>query len=172
MADSNQIGKSIYSGTVAVGKINAVISVLFGLIIGTALIIYGYHESKDPHTQKVTGTITNDPTCTSNQNQNMTLYTCNVDITYTVDGKDYSISTQTTGDLYKKGSTISLFYNPSNPQDSVVGTMTPVQVEHVFIGIGITVFLFTIILGVLAWKSEGFTAILGASTLFNTFFRR
>ena len=116
----NDIGKEVYSGAAEFGRIRAAISFVLGVIIGIVFIIGGVAliKKKVKLTGKVQGTVTNNPTCTLHKDdQDMSLFKCtDVDIKYTVEGKDYNITVQTDSSTkYSLNTTMNVYFNPSNP---------------------------------------------------------
>lgn len=116
----NDIGKEVYSGAAEFGRIRAAISFVLGVIVGTIFIIVGVVliKKKVKLTGKAQGTVTNYPSCTLHQDdQDQPLFKCvDVNIKYTVEGKDYNITVQTDSNMkYSKNSTMNIYFNPSNP---------------------------------------------------------
>jgi hypothetical protein len=110
---SNVVGQ-IYSGAADLGRVYAIIGVVIGTLIGIAMIVGGSYVlyKKDPFTASVTGKVVSRSCFASN---------CSIGVTYNVNGIAYNAGfTVAIQDPYVVGSSITVWYDPSNPNSSEV----------------------------------------------------
>lgn len=116
MAKGGNIGNTLVDGAATYGRFMAIIGLIVASLIALVLIciaVYIFtHPSK--YTKSVQGTIT-EATCETRNNN----VKCDVVVKYNVGEKNMSGSTTTNNKFYKVGNTISLVYDPTNPQDVV-----------------------------------------------------
>ena len=116
-------GDKIYSGTATVGRVTAVIGVVFGTITGLIMVIVGIfmivHHTK--LTAQTTGTIDGGQDfCTASSKNNAVVYNCSFNVNYKIKGKayvKYLILTDSSIQYRDKG-TINIYYDPNNPNDA------------------------------------------------------
>lgn len=154
------------SGFATIGKINAVIGAIIGSIIMIILLVIGYFKYKDKHTSTALMTITDiisDFSITTNGN---TMFTYVVNLAFTLPNGDdiyvSSVNYVTPQNKLSVKEKINMRYDPKNPT-SVVQESSPKTTGLILIGIGLTVGALTIGTAVLAFKSQGFAAVTGAT---------
>lgn len=171
------IGSGIYSGVAMYGRFQAIIGVIFGVIISLILISVGVSKLRDPHTSVAQMTVTSVDGCSQNTNitKKGTIITnlCTVSVAFnSSNGKRYTVQNVEVSwpTPLKVGMLINLRYDPANPT-SVVQEMSPHALGWGLIGGG--VFLSAIVIGIaiLSFKSKGFAAVEGTASLANSFFR-
>lgn len=164
-SDSNPVtgggvGEEAYSGVATFGRVYATIGAVIGVIIALILIFAGYQKLHDPHTAAVPALVS-EANCSSLVRNGTVTHTCVVTASYVVAGKTYTASNITvSGSAPMAGSTITLRYNPANPQD-VVSELPPREVGRMMIGLGFFVGAVSVGFAYLTYKSKGFAAAYG-----------
>ena len=104
------VAKDVYSGTATIGRVTAIIGIIFGTIFGIIgiMIAFFLRSVLKKYSESTTGTIS----C-SNGN-----FMCNVQ--YTVNGKQYT-SPASSG---VNGQTVNVNYDPNNPNDVSIGVQS------------------------------------------------
>lgn len=168
MSQINPTVSAIGSGVATYGKIQAVIGTILAVLIVGVLVYFGFDRLKDKHTSSADGTIAsvNSPGCTpDNSNQNIVTYSCPVSISYTVDGKSYTIS-QTL--IQTKQAVVNdkvvIRYDPSNPAEGLV-EFPPKTMGYVFLGSAALILLFTIVNTTLVFKSDAYATVTGGAAI-------
>lgn len=119
------LGSEIYSGAADFGRVWTLLGAIVGTIIGIATIILGIYIITKKSWLSSVGTITainGDPkgTCTqsgqNNQNgQTQQVYSCNIDIIYTFEGKNYTQTVYYSGNFqHYVGEHVNIYINPNN----------------------------------------------------------
>ena len=146
------LGQEIYSGAAGFGKIEAVIGVIIGTIIGLAMLIIGIVMmfAKNIYTAKTIGTIVVANCSQYTANNTSDNYNCSLLIKYTANGTTYSKQFTTDGiNRYVENMTVDISYNPENPEDSQLGTVLNYKLTGgiliffgIFIAIGTWIWLW------------------------------
>lgn len=155
---------AIGGGLASFGKIRAVIGAFLAVIIIIVLISFGYDRLKDKHTAVADGhvtAITTPPGCTATPGKNITTYSCPVTITYSADGKNYTLS-QTLNDnsAATVGQRVSVQYDPTNPSDAIV-EMDPKTAAYLLFGAAGIIFIMVLINTILVFKSQAYATVSG-----------
>lgn len=117
----NSAVDTIYSGAADIGQVYSTISLISGIVVGILLcsIAIFFFKQKNPRTQKTMATI-NNVNCSSYEtivnNQKQIAQTCNLEISYTVNGTLYNTNL-TSNTKYSVGNSITIEYDPYNPND-------------------------------------------------------
>ena len=162
MGTTEKIGKTLYSGSAAVGTIYTTISLITGIIVAVIMIIVGVSIVKK-RLKSVSGKATSDSTCSTVISDT----TCTTPVTYTVDDKTYtSVPIDTGTAVYNSGADVTVYYSPSTPDNPGINPVPTTM------GWMLIVFAILIILGVslnyyFSRKSKTFAAFLGVNALFN-----
>jgi hypothetical protein len=108
------ITETIYEDAAAIGRFRAWIGLIAACVIGFILFIAGIAKLFSGKTkQSVSGTIKT-VSCTLTN----TMYECNAMITYMVNGNGYNTNVVLTSKTpYTPGQTLSIYVNPSDPND-------------------------------------------------------
>lgn len=160
--DAESTGSKVYSGAAAFGRVYATIGAIIGVIIALILIFLGISKLHDPHTQSVTATVTLASNCAAAAGAGAPV-TCTVSATYTVGARAYAVTglRVTRATPPTQGSSITLWYDPANPQDAVYENF-PRSLGWGLIGFGVLLGGITTGIAVLTYKSKGFAAGYGA----------
>lgn len=107
---------ALTSGLATFGAVDTYMRSVCAVIVGIIMVVIGAMIRKNPdkHTQQTTG-VTHDVNCYMHNNKTR----CQAQIDYTVDNKKYTF-TGSYSEAISNGQTVSLFYDPKNPQDAVV----------------------------------------------------
>ena len=121
------LGSELYSGAATFGKIRVIIGVIFGTIIGLALLVVGIVLIVKKYKLNVStmGTIMNDPNCSRHKEKDSgTMYDCNgMNIAYVVDGKSYTLNGSTNSTYnYVKGNSIRVYYQSDKPSNAALSS--------------------------------------------------
>ena len=159
----------IYSGAATFGHFWAYIQAFFSTLVMIGLIIFGiYILWTNAHLTTVIGTITRaNYNCTTTQNQNNKITTCYVDVTYTINGKQYQQS-YSTATQYTVGATVTVYYNPTDPKDSSISQI-PNWMAWLAIGGGIFIGISSWIWVWLTGRYKFLGAAAGVSDVWNIF---
>ena len=170
------IGSGIYSGVAMYGRFQAVIGVIFGVIISIILVSVGISKLHDPHTAAAQMTITDVSGCSQNtvNTKKGTIINnlCNISVAFNAsNGKRYTVSGVEVvwPTPLKIGMLVNLRYDPANPT-SVVQEISPRALGWGLIGGGVILSAITIGIAILSFKSKGFAAVEGTASLANSFF--
>lgn len=164
----SDLGSELYSGAAAYGRINAIIGVIFGTIIGILMILggIGLIKRKTNRTKTIKATITNDPGCSGHSENNNTIWDCNLSLSYNIDGKDYTTSISSSSSTkYDKGNTVTLYYNPDNVSDVDLVSDNTHVIGWVILVIGIFLLISTWVWLYIVYKSKFAAAAGGATAL-------
>lgn len=167
---TKQLRQEIVTGLSWYGRFQALLLFLIGSMFGIGFIILGYKESKNVHTEKIDAIVTDlDSPCIVINNK----FNCKLTVKYNVNNQDYlkTLSVET-NNSYIKGDKLTIYYNPSNPEDSLYLDMSPKSSEIILIIIGSILLLISIVVPILTWKSRGFATISGGASLLGTIFRK
>lgn len=129
---------------------------------------YNLYKAKEKYTQTTSATITSSDCepytsteTTKNKTTTQTKYRCpNVEYEFSLHNKDkstkYTGSTYTDTTInYKEGNNISIQYDPNNPNDNRLTTMSSKTIGKVMMGIGIVIFLTSLITFLIVWNVRG-----------------
>jgi hypothetical protein len=166
----NGVGEKIYEGAVTYGRIKTTIMLIIGIIVGFALLVFGFklRNTKDVHSGNVQATISNadcKQSTTVQKNTVINSINCILKIKYTVDGKDYDNTINTSGQTYSQNQTLAIRYDPSNPYNI---TMNPTNktLGSILIGISLFMILGSFITWLIAQKSTfGAALVAGSDTV-------
>jgi hypothetical protein len=155
------IGEEVYTGASEFGKINAVIGLIFAIIICTGLIIGGIYliRERDKITSEVTGTVLNANCLPVANNQ----YSCSFDVKYNVNNKEYTRRFKRTGDPIQNSDNIEVSFDPENPDNSYIDYMSKKLTGEILLGIGIFVLVASIISTFLTFRYKFFAAAQGVA---------
>jgi hypothetical protein len=157
MSKNKSLGSEIYDGAGTFGHIEAWIGAIISTLIGIVLIVIGVialnHKTK--LTANTQGKI-KDATCGDPYNDgNQQKYKCTVNVTYTVDNKEYNIIKNTDDDSkYFTGQMVTVYYNPSSPDKGELTSDNSKTLGIVFIIVGIVIPLFAWLWLWITYKSK------------------
>lgn len=122
-----------------------IIGMIVGIVVAVVFIAVGsYIVSRKDYAGKVNGIIQN-ASCQTNtrivNNKISVSNHCNLNVKYTVDGKDYNKNFSTSDRLYSQNESIPLRYDPSNPNNADLDTVSSKVLGSVFIVLGILVLI-------------------------------
>lgn len=109
------------------GRVTALLSLILSCLIGSLCIAFGVYvlSRKDLYTQTCVGQVKSAICVPNTDGANRTnSSTCHLSVTYKVSGIPYATDVTTIGATYVTGSTVHLAYNPQNPSQVVVQTMS------------------------------------------------
>lgn len=164
------VGSDIYSGSASLGRVTTIIRAVVGTVVSIMLIIVGVVliRAKGKLTDSTnSGIVTNSPSCTPQVNDNMTEYQCNgVNLSYNVSGKAYTITfNATTSTNYStKPTGITVYYDPSNPENGSINSDTNHVAGWVALVMGVIILIGVWIAVILASKYKFFAASEGVAT--------
>jgi hypothetical protein len=116
------LGENVYDGAASFGRFMSWVSLIVGHFIGILLIIIGIYllMAKTDYTQ-TTSALIKEATCTeppvSSENKQ---YNCTLKLEYIVDGKQYEKMFNSTDKKYSPNTSITIFYNPKDPNDIIL----------------------------------------------------
>ncbi|GFR88340.1 hypothetical protein ElyMa_002515000 [Elysia marginata] len=166
------VSSRLRKGVSVFGRIYSVVGAIIGAIIAIICILLGVSALRSPYTATAQATVTQVTSCVQANATNQAAYTCVVNVSYTAAGKQH-IATDlivTQNSPPRKGSTLTLHYNPSAPS-KVVHAPLPQKQGWVLISIGILVGGFTTGVAVATFKSEAFAEGYGLLEIVLTIFR-
>jgi hypothetical protein len=141
------LGNEIYSGAASFGKLRAVIGVVFGTVVGIALITGGIFAiiHKIKLDGKTTGISIDDkedpipvPNCSSTNDQNIIDYRCHFKLKYNVGSEKYSKVFYTSGSTnYSDQTDITVYYDTKDPNNSSLTKDDYHIMGYIMIAIGI-----------------------------------
>lgn len=148
-----KLGNEIYSGAADFGRIRAIFGVIFGTLIGLGLIIGGFyaiaHKTKlSASTSGISVDANNNkipiPMCSSNTKDNITTYNCNFRLQYTVNKiKHYYTVNTNSNTNYSENTNVTIYYDPSNPNNASLTNDDYHTTGYVLIGFGILLLLIS-----------------------------
>ena len=166
MSENNSLGREIYEGAGTFGHIQAWISAVLASVIGIFLIITGIVavKHKTTLTSKVVGTVEK-ADCGEENGGN---YNCTVNVSYNVKNKEYNI-TKSVDDTSKKfkGEQITVYYNPSSPENGELISDNTKTVGIILIVVGVLVPLFAWLWLWITYKSKSAAAAGGVAGAVN-----
>lgn len=167
---NKSLGSEIYEGVGTFGHIEAWIGAIMSTIIGIIFIVIGIFDIKHKTTLTAStqGKI-NNADCGGGYNDGSgEKYQCTVNVSYTVDNKNYSI-TKTTDDTSKhyKGESVTVHYNPSSPENGELVSDNSKTIGIIFIVIGIIIPLFAWLWLWITYKSKFAAAAGGVAAAVN-----
>jgi len=117
--DLNAIGQEVYEGTASLGRFMAWVGLVVGGFISLILIVIGLVIliKKDNHSAKTVAKVKAAECKANTDNRGATTISCQLTITYNVDGKEYEKQMSTTGKMVNKEDTMEIRYDPSNPDN-------------------------------------------------------
>jgi hypothetical protein len=158
-------GETIYTGTAKFGKIMALFALISAIILALVMIPLGIYfiVHKTKLTSNILGNVSISQ-CTSRVENNNIVYDCNITVDYKVEGKNYSL-TATTSDSseYKKGDSITVYYNPSNPSNAAIYSDNTHIAGIIILVIGIIIPVVTLVFWLLAKKYKAVAAAGGVA---------
>jgi hypothetical protein len=135
-------GQDLYTGTRAYGKFVGIVGGATGLLVGVILLGIGLYLvfRKTQYTGRTTATVTS-AACSPEvgNTAGTTSIVCDIKIQYTVAGNSYQRDWRSTGlsQNIVPGSSVSLRYDPANPQDIIVNTISGSMVGLILIGVSL-----------------------------------
>jgi hypothetical protein len=155
---------AIGGGLASFGKIRAVIGAFLAVIIIIVLISFGYDRLHDKHTAVADGhvtAITTPPGCTATPGKDITTYSCPVTISYSANGNTYTLTQTLTDDsAFTVGERVTVYYDPTNPSDSIVEFDPKTAAYLLFGGAGI-IFFIVLINTILVFKYQAYATVSG-----------
>lgn len=139
-------------------KIKASIGLAIGIVIGSLLIYGGYYISTNNNkTSNIQGKIKKS---TCNKNQNNT-YTCEIEYEFTVNEKIYNSkhSGYNSSSILNEGSSITVYYNEKDPNDSSLSTSK--NIKYILYALGGFTIIGAIIHFALVFYSKAYGTITG-----------
>lgn len=141
---AERVGEQAYEGSASLGKIVGMVGASFAMLIGILLLGGGLYFLFRKNTSINTEGTIKKAECTevttTVDNKKVVTQNCILDITYTVDGTSYSVKRSTDGaKVYKDGQTISISYDPSNPADAYIHTVSEKTIGWILLIISIFV---------------------------------
>lgn len=139
-----------YDSAATFGRIIAFFKMIAGVIIGIVLISIGIYlvTHKAPQSVPLIATIKS-ATCavvnTGTDKKPSTTNQCDLMVSYTVGGKEYTTPLTTQGPVQVKGASIDIQYNPENPNDIREKTVSNKSIGIVLILVGIVIMAIAII---------------------------
>ena len=137
------MSNKIVNGIVTFGRTKVIITSVVFYIIAIIVLIIGIVllASKDKYTQKTIAKITN-ATCEKrvyyNKNSTRIKYSCNVDLVYNIDNKEYKNKlTFEDSRQYNINDNIEIKYNPEEPNEIIKSGISSKVAGGIMIGIGI-----------------------------------
>lgn len=166
------VAESLYSGSAAIGKVKATISLVVGIIITVCLSSAGsYIIVSTPSRSSETKASVVDSECKQfvrqMNNKSSTSTECTTGVNYNVDNKKYNNKVKTDGTLFKQGEKINIKYNPNNPNDISYNEMSNKKLGFILIGIGIILVILVVIYYYLITTYKPLAALEGASTTYD-----
>lgn len=115
------LGSKLYSGTAAFGRIEALLGAIFATVLGLAAVIAGIYliRHKTTLTKHVLGEVVQ-ATCTPLGKDNTIKYYCDsLRVTYKIGDKSFTINSSLPerDSPIMKGDSITVYYNPSSPEN-------------------------------------------------------
>ncbi len=154
----------IYTGTAGFGAVMADLKAIFGCIIGLILIIVGLVLlfRKVTRSASLSATISNVNCVSSNINGN-TQYNCSYTAIYTLDqpNQTLSVTNNISSTILTNGSTITLYYDPTNHSDISTTSGDYRIIGWICIGLGILIAISVIVWAYLANKYKAIGAAEG-----------
>jgi hypothetical protein len=166
MSSVGNIANGLYSGSAELGKIQGLVMLVCGIMIGVVLFICAISYMLTPNYIHVDATVEN-ASCVSREvlenKTNVNVNTCNLTIKYVVNGKEYD-NVLITSAVHKKGDVITIAYDPTDPKkisDDLVSnswiSMISIIISVVIVGAtSFNYYLLTI--------SKVYSALYGAET--------
>ena len=156
------VGSEIYSGAAGFGRIYALLSAIIATVIGIVMFVAGvyiiYHRA---HMNTVVGQVTQGShNCAIFGNIN----TCDVNVTYLVDGKTYN-KIYNIANRHTNGP-VTVYYNPKDPSDSEIDPI-PKMIGWGLIGGSILLVFMTWMRSMLAKRYKFVAAATGAREALN-----
>jgi hypothetical protein len=156
------------SGLKKCGSVVSKITIICCIILITIFVGIGYtsiRKSDDNDIRIVDAIVTSVSNCQthttySRRRSTTTTTTCNLNIKYTVDNKDYSANITTNDNTRTVNEIIKISYNIKTPQTPIYNYVSPKKTGKMLIGIGILFTIFTLLLIVLHKKSDWYKRIM------------
>ena len=145
--------------------IGAVVSTILAIIL-IAIAIYLFTR-KNNMTATTTATITNS-VCNSTVNAKSSQINCQLSLSYTVGGQNYTTNLNTSGTNYVKGQTIQVQYDPSNPHNVQIPSIGGKSLGIILLIIGVVILALSWGYFYLVRKNKSFAAVTGASDIVHT----
>tara|TARA_Y100000389_G_C17462232_1_gene522696 strand:+ start:3583 stop:4101 length:519 start_codon:yes stop_codon:yes gene_type:complete len=116
---SKSIGNELYSDTISVGRIWAIISAITGTLFGIFFIIVGiYVIQHKSHLKSIKGDVVKDSDCNTAIDNGNQYTRCSTTVSYNINGKEYPnkiVNTESTKFTQGKNN-ITLWYSPTDPE--------------------------------------------------------
>ena len=142
--------KPIYDTSATIGIIYSGLYALSFTFIAIIMILVGFWV-KDINVKKTKTTpgVIESADCvtatnTNEKNNKSTSTTCQVKVSYIVDGKDYN-NEYTSSSTVNKGQSVEILYDPLNPNDFTTGN------QYYYIGMGMIIFGFVMMISSWIW---------------------
>ena len=151
------LGETVYDSAATFGRIMAFFGMLSGCVIGIILISFGVYlmRHKASQTEDVMAKIV-DSKCTIVQTgtdkQPSQTTQCNMNVSYTVSGKEYKTNLVTSGRNYAPNELISIQYNPNNPSDIREKTAANKTIGIVLLLVGLGIIVISIVWFIITLK--------------------
>ena len=120
-----------------VGRVSSDIGLIFAIFLGIVLFIISIYLffAKQQKLQSVIGTVKKVNSC------NVSPINCNITVSYIIDGKTYEHDFNIPSANYLVGSTIPLYYNPSNISQISTLNVSDTKMASIFCCISIVILL-------------------------------
>lgn len=172
---AERVGEHAYEGSAGLGKIVGVIGASVSILLGILLLAGGFYllfrKNANLTTEgKITKAECKDVTTTVN-NKNVVTHNCILDISYTVEGKSFTVKRSTDGEtIYKDGQTITVSYDPSNPADANLHVVSGKTIGWILIAVSIFIIGGGALSLYLTLKSKMYQAAQGVATVSDVVF--
>lgn len=137
---SSSLSDKLYSGTVAYGKVQAIMGAVVGTVVSIVLIITGLVlvKRKAKLTDTINAVIVSDPFCNQYADSSLVKFRCNnISLKYTVNNKEYTLNTSTDSTIkYTKGLNVNIYYDPANPSYASMTSDNVKPLGWIFFGFG------------------------------------
>ena len=134
------LSQQIYDSTADFGVFMALLGLIGASVIGFIMFCVGIYLifTNGTHSKKTQANVMNSKCDIYKDNKNRTHKDCNTTLQYTVNGKEYENTLQTSK-LQSKGTSVEILYNPENPSDSVMKTGARRIVAYILIGVSLLI---------------------------------
>ena len=155
------LGDRIYSTAIEAEKAKSIFNAVIGTIVGLCLLSVAIYliTKKDSLTAETDATITSSTCNVVTSGQNYT-YNCTMVVSYTINGNTYTQSLITNSSTqYVNGTTIRIKYNPSNPSEIAVKSLSNSTIGFILIGVALCIVIGSWVMMYLTRKYEGVAAL-------------
>jgi hypothetical protein len=169
--NKTSVGEQVYSGMAEYGKIQAGISIVVTSVIAIIMLGIGIYllRRKDTYTNQTTGKITK-AACVTKSGNSTRQFDCNLTVEIIVNSQTYTIDNLTiiSGTEYIPGKTITVYYNPENPNEAALSKTSKWWGWGLII-VALLMIIFVVVNFWLTTKYKGYAAFQGASSVAGAF---